>query len=68
MKSNAKYTALEILDAAGFDNASEIFGKVKVRIGGIVGISKPDHKINIPEGTKEVDVIVGRELAVLKIE
>lgn len=54
-----KYTALEILELAGIENASQKIGKVRVRIAGIRGINNPDHIINIQEG--ETQVVVGDE-------
>lgn len=61
MKANGKYTAIEILTAAGFDKPEESIGKVRVRIGGIPGIVRPDYVVRIPEGTTEIDVMVGQE-------
>jgi hypothetical protein len=68
MIANTKYTALEILTAAGIEKPEEKFGKVRVRIGGIHGIVKPDHIIRIPNGTKEVAVLVGVETATIPLE
>ena len=61
MKTNTKYTALEILTAAKIVDAEAVFGKMRVRIAGIAGIVKPDHLIKIQSGTKEIDIIVGVE-------
>jgi len=68
MKANTKYTALEILTLSGIEKPEEKFGKVRVRIAGIAGITKPDHLIKLQAGTKEFDVIVGEETKTVKIE
>ena len=68
MKSNAKYTALEILTAAEIVDAPVLFGKVRVRIAGIAGIVKPDHLIKIGPSVKVIDIIVGTEKYEVKIE
>ncbi len=59
MKTNTKYTALEILTVAKIADAGAVFGKIRVRIAGIAGIVKPDHLIKIQPGTKEIEIIVG---------
>lgn len=66
MKANKKYTALELVTAAGFENVE--FGKIRVRIGGIMGIVSEDHKIRIPAGTTEIDVMVGTEVKQVTFE
>lgn len=66
MKSNAKYTALEILRFAGVENPEEVFGNMIVTIAGIQGIIRPDHRITIQSGIKEIEVIVGVEKYVVK--
>ena len=59
MKSNTKYTALEILTAAKIVDAGTVFGKMRVRIAGIAGIVTPDHLIKIGPAIKVIDIIVG---------
>lgn len=68
MKANTKYTALEILTEAGIEKPEEKIGKMRVRIGGLSGIVKPDHIIRVPSGTKEVSVLVGQETATIPVE
>ena len=60
-----RYTAQELTNLAGFENVE--FGKVRVRIGGISGIVKEDHKIAIQDQTKEIDITVGTETKKLEI-
>jgi len=67
MKANTKYTALEILTEAGVRNPEEKFGKMRVLIGGITGIVNQDHLINVPDGIKKIDIIVGIEKFSVKI-
>lgn len=55
----AKYTALEVLTAAGVENPESIFGKLGISIGGIV-VNTPNHLINIV-GDSKVNVRVGKE-------
>lgn len=63
-----KLTALEILKKIGSTftvgdqeyTAEEVIGKARVRIGGISGISNPDHLIRIA-GSNTVEVIVGNQ-------
>jgi hypothetical protein len=66
MKSNIKYTALEILKEVGIKNPENKIGKMRVRIAGISGIVKPDHLIKIQTGTKEIDILVGEEVKKFK--
>lgn len=69
MKANTKYTAGELVTAAFPTLKTEdIFGKLRVRIGGLSGIVKPTHTIFVSPGTKELEVIVGNETASLKFE
>ena len=68
MKSNAKYTALEILTAANIVGAPDLFGKVRVRIAGIAGIVTPGHLIKIGPSVKVIDIILGTEKHEVKIE
>ena len=68
MKANTKYTALEILTEAGIETPEEKIGSMRVRIGGISGIVKPDHLIRIPTNTKEIDIIVGQETITVPID
>jgi len=68
MKANAKYTALEILQAAGVPEPEGKIGKVRVRIAGIAGIVKPDRLIRFQAGTEGVEVIVGVESYDLVLE
>jgi hypothetical protein len=68
MKDNTKYTALEILTEAGVKDPETKFGKMRVEIGGILGIVKPDHIVGVTAGTKKLDVVVGVEPYTLKIE
>lgn len=65
MKANAKYTAEELLNEAGFDG--DKLGKVRVRIGGIP-VNKPDHVINIPAGSDKIDVLVGQDTKELSFD
>lgn len=72
LKKNTKYTALEILKAAGFDQVvipgnedqpaqtyttEEIFGKFSVNIGGISGIVDPSKVILVSPGTEKLVVV-----------
>lgn len=66
MKANKKYTALELVTAAGFEDVE--FGKIRVRIGGIRGIVTPDHVIRVTPGTTEIDVMVGNEVKTVTFE
>lgn len=66
MKANKKYTALELVTAAGFEGVE--FGKIRVRIGGIPGIVTPDHSIRVTAGTTEIDVMVGMEVKKVTFE
>lgn len=66
MKTNTKYTALEILKEAGIKKPEEQFGKVRIRIAGIAGIVKPDHLIKIQPETKSIEIVVGEEVFNLK--
>lgn len=68
MKSNVKVTALEILEAAGVSEAGEVFGKTRVRIGGIAGIVSPDHLVKIQPGVEKIEIIVGVEATTLELE
>jgi len=68
IKSNAKYTALEILTEAGFENPEKLIGKFRVVIGGISGIVKPDHVIRISPETTELEVLAGVEVKTIVIE
>lgn len=64
-----KYTALEVLQALDQDfefdgqvyEAEEVFGKFRVRINGIAGITKPEHIFRFQPGTEEIKVVVGNE-------
>lgn len=67
MKGNTKYTALEILTAAGVEKPEEVLGKVAVTIAGISGVVNPNHVILIPE-TEKIVVIVGNEAKEVAIE
>jgi len=58
-KANKKYTALEILKIAGVENPEDKFGKFKIRIAGLRGISSPNHLITIQPTTDQVDILVG---------
>jgi len=68
MKGNCKYTALEILKEAGIKEPEKVFGKMRVVIGGIHGINTPDRVIKISKGTKEISVLVGKDIKKIKIE
>lgn len=76
MKNNARYTALEILEAVAEKfvlnekeySAEEVFGKFAVIIGGISGIVKPGHLISIPSEAKTLQVVVGVESFELTLE
>lgn len=77
LQKNTKYTALEILLAAGIEQVTlpaesegaepktyfraEIFDKFSVNIGGISGISRPDHIILVSPGTEALTVSVAGE-------
>lgn len=65
--ANTKVTAVEILKELGIKNAENVFGKMRVRIGGIAGINAADKVINLPPETKTVEVIVGNELYELEL-
>jgi hypothetical protein len=65
--ANTKITALEILNEVGIKKAEDVFGKMRVRIGGISGINKADHLIVIPANTTNLEVIVGNELYDLEL-
>jgi hypothetical protein len=54
-----KYTAKEILEAAGVTDTDAVFGKFRCHIGGVV-VNRPDHIINVPEA-KTVSVLIGVE-------
>ena len=60
MIANSKYTALEILQAAGVPEPEAKIGKVKVRIGGL-SISSPTQLIKVQKGVERFDVLVGKE-------
>ena len=60
MIANSKYTALEILKAAGVPEPEAKIGKVKVRIGGL-SISSPTQLIKVQEGVGSFDILVGTE-------
>lgn len=66
MKTNARYTAKELIEAAGLD-VSQV-GKVRVRIAGIAGIVSPDHLVRLQPETKEVEVIVGTDTKMVQLE
>lgn len=68
MKSNGKYTALEILTAAKVRDPQDAFGFYRVRIGGIAGITRPEHLIKIHGGMQTLSVVVGNEKYELKLE
>ena len=61
MKGNTKYTALEILTAAGVEKPEEVLGKMAVNIAGISGIVSPNHVVLINPGTEKIVVIIGNE-------
>ena len=54
-----KYTALEILNIAGVENAEKKVGKMSCSIGGIF-VNKLDHLIELQDA-KKVTVIVAKE-------
>lgn len=68
MKANGIYTAIELMQAAGFEEPEKIIGSFKVVIAGVRGISKPDHLIKIQPGTKEIEVVGGLEVKKLNLE
>lgn len=68
MKANTKYTALEILESAGFKDAKDKIGKFRVSIAGISGIVSPDYIINIQPETKEIEVVLGQDVKMLKFK
>ena len=65
--ANTKVTALEVLTELGIKNTDDIFGKMRVRIGGIAGINSGDRVINLPPEVKAVEVIVGDQLYELEL-
>lgn len=65
--ANSKVTAVEILTELGVKNADKVFGKMRVRIGGIAGINKATRVINIPASVKKIEVIVGSDLYELEL-
>lgn len=68
MRANAKYTAREILTAAGVENPESKFGKMRVVIAGLRGIVNPDYQVSIPAGSKSLDVVVGNENFTVELE
>ena len=58
MKANAKYTVLELLNAAGVKKPEEAIGKIRVRVAG-VPLNNPNAVLTVQSGTKKVEVIVG---------
>ena len=68
MKSNTKFTALELLIAAKVEKPEEKFGKGRVRIAGIAGIVKPNHLITLGKDVKKVDLIVGIDNFEIELE
>lgn len=62
---NTKVTAQEVLKECGITD--DVFGKMRVRIGGIMGINSPTHLINIPAETTELEVIVGNKVFDLEL-
>lgn len=68
MKANTKYTALEVLTEAGFENPGDKIGKFRCRIGGISGIVSPDHVVKFQTGLKKVDVILGNEVKTVDLD
>lgn len=65
--SNSKLTALEVLTECGVQDAVSKFSAMRVRIGGISGINRPDYLVNIPAETKTLEVIVGGEIYDLEL-
>jgi hypothetical protein len=69
-----KFTALEVLQKVGTTfkvgeaqfEAKDVFGKMRVRIGGIAGIVDADKLLNLQPG--EIDIIVGSETYKVEIE
>lgn len=54
-----RYTALEVLTAAGVEKPEEYFGKQRVIIGGIRGIVTPDHLVKVQKGSKKLEILAG---------
>jgi hypothetical protein len=76
MITNKKYTALEILKALDLKTfkvgeaeftPEQVFGKVRVMIGGIMGIVKPEHAIRVVS-TGKLEIVVGNEKYELPLE
>lgn len=65
--ANTKITALEVLEELGIENPADVFGAMRVRIGGIPGINDANKVINIPAETKTLEVIVGNKLFDLEL-
>lgn len=55
-----RYTALDILKAAGVENPKEKIGKMRVNIAGI-SVNRADHVVNL-QSAKTCDVLVGSKL------
>lgn len=64
---NTKVTALDVLKECGVKTPADKFGKVRVRIGGIAGINRPDYLITIQPETTSLEVIVGSEIYDLEL-
>lgn len=67
MFNHRKYPVLEILAEAGVENAQELIGKVRVRIGGL-NVSSPEQVINFQPDVKEVEIVVGDKKGKLTLE
>ena len=72
---NTSHTAQEVIDALGVNPfvlgeqkfaRDEVIGKVRVRIGGIAGITDPEKVVKIGDDNK-VEVIVGNKAYDLKV-
>lgn len=54
-----KYTALEILTAAGIENPKEQFGKVGINIAGVT-VNTPRHVVNMQDA-KTASIVVAKK-------
>ena len=66
IKANQTYVARELVEAAGLD--PDVFGEMRVVIGGIRGIVDPDHAIKVASGTTSLDITVGDKTASVAVE
>jgi hypothetical protein len=65
--ANSRVTALDILEELGVANAADKIKNVRVRIGGVAGINKPEHLIAIQPEVTHLDVLVGTDFYELEL-